>query len=88
MDEIINAAGVSGLAVMLLVVVILFVWFYVSRASARNAQQMALLQALLEEKKKQTELLCAIRAAMPGAQHQPQDEAPVDKSMIHLIPER
>lgn len=75
------------LAIMILVAFI--VWFFVNRASVRASEQIQLLEALLEEQKKQTLLLRRIADAQPAsASAQQETEENGQRDFIRLIPER
>ncbi|MFK3705032.1 YebO-like protein [Raoultella sp. BIGb0138] len=60
MSELLSP-GIFNLASLALSIVLLFVglvlWFFVNRASSRTNQQIALLQALLDQQKRQNALL-------------------------------
>ncbi|WP_044611938.1 YebO family protein [[Enterobacter] lignolyticus] len=60
MMEVISSGvmGMAPLVMSLLVVVVgLVLWFFVRRASARSNEQIELLEALLDQQKRQTALL-------------------------------
>ncbi len=77
--------GVLGV----IIIVAFIVWFFVNRASVRASEQIALLEALLEEQKKQNVLLRRIVDAQPATAKSAEDE-PVDvqRDFIRMIPER
>ncbi|KJM62761.1 hypothetical protein B5M10_22660 [Pluralibacter gergoviae] len=65
-----------SLAVSLLVAVVgLIVWFFVHRASSRANEQIELLEALLDQQKRQTTLLRRLCEA-----NEPEREEPVQAS--------
>ncbi|MGD8162530.1 YebO family protein [Pantoea sp. FN0307] len=68
-------------------VVGLIAWFFVNRASVRASEQIRLLEALLEEQKKQNAILYQLtQQAADGEQQQRDDEQ--DPDFTRLIPER
>ena len=73
----------------ILILVAFIVWFFVNRASVRASEQIQLLEALLEEQKKQTLLLRRIADAQPApasAQQEPEEDG--ERGFIRLIPVR
>lgn len=91
MNEIVN--GMQGLTstalIMALVIIGLIVWFFVNRASVRANQQIQLLEALLEEQKRQNALLRKLTE--PAAVQEQPEEAQGEKAerdFIRMIPER
>lgn len=93
MNDIVNsgALNIATLAISLVgVVVALVAWFFINRASVRANQQVELLEALLEQEKRQTVLLRRLcdaneaqaPAATPAAT---QDD---DDGFVHLVAER
>lgn len=94
MNDMINsgALNIASLAVSLVVLVVgLVAWFFVNRASVKANQQIALLEALLDQQKRQTVLLRRICEA-----NEPEEETadvPVEKTQdddgfIRLVAER
>lgn len=94
------SSGVMSLAplvVSLLVVVVgLVLWFFVHRASARSNEQIELLEALLDQQKRQTALLRRLceanepekdEPAKPDASAQASQEDEED-GFIRLVAER
>lgn len=89
--------NLASLAVSLLVLVIgLALWFFVNRASSRANEQIELLEALLDQQKRQNALLRRLCEA-----NEPEKEAPVkpaeqvqaepqdnDDDFIRLVAER
>ncbi|MEJ4044470.1 YebO family protein [Erwinia sp. SLM-02] len=91
MNEMVNdVQGMTSTAlIMALVIIGLVVWFFVNRASVRANQQIQLLEALLEEQKRQNALLRKLtentsEKAQP--EQAPEDDA--EKDFIRMIPER
>lgn len=66
----------------------LLVWFFVSRASVRANQQIALLQEIAEQQRQQTELLKLLTAKAKGAQPLVEAEEDSALSLRGFIPER
>lgn len=65
----------------------LIVWFFVNRASVRASEQIRLLEALLEEQKKQNALLQRLaRQAGSGRADAAAEEE--ERDFTRLIPER
>ncbi|ALB67118.1 FIG00554161: hypothetical protein [Cronobacter dublinensis 1210] len=95
MNDIVNSGALNfaSLAISLVgVVVALVAWFFINRASVRASQQVALLEALLEQEKRQTALLRRLCNA-----NEPQDETPAaapaatqddDDGFVRLVAER
>jgi flagellar motor component MotA len=87
--------NVASLAISLLVLVIgLALWFFVNRASSRANEQIELLEALLDQQKRQNALLRRLCEA-----NEPEKEAPAksveqtqaqegDDEFIRLVAER
>lgn len=89
MNEMMNdMQGLTSTAlIMALVIIGLVVWFFVNRASVRANQQIHLLEALLEEQKRQNALLRKLgENASDQAPPAPEDDA--EKDFIRMIPER
>ncbi|KAB8308572.1 YebO family protein [Rahnella sp. BCC 1045] len=86
------AVGQSSLASLVLcalsVLLFLLVWFFVSRASVRANEQIALLREIAELQRQQTELLKVLAAQARG--NAPSVEADDDSalSLRGFIPER
>ncbi|MCX8956193.1 YebO family protein [Erwinia psidii] len=59
MNEMVNGAmGFASMGLTLAVVIVgLIAWFFINRASVKATQQVRLLEALLEEQKRQNALL-------------------------------
>ena len=94
MNEVLNSGALSlaSLAVSVVILVVgLVLWFFVNRASSRTNEQIELLEALLDQQKRQNALLRRLceanepeKAEEPAAV-QTQDE---DDDIIRLVAER
>ena len=94
MNEVLNsgALGLASLAVSVVILVVgLALWFFVNRASSRTNEQIELLEALLDQQKRQNALLRRLceanepeKAAEPAAVTA-KDE---DDDIIRLVAER
>lgn len=89
MNEIANGAmGFASMGFMVaLVIAGLIAWFFVNRASVKASQQVQLLEALLEEQKRQNALLRRLTDSVAGKEKADASE-PENKDFTHLIPER
>lgn len=96
MSELLNS-GVVSLASMALSIVLLLVglllWFFVNRASSRANEQIELLQALLDQQKRQTALLRRLCEANEPEKESVAEPSSVEKSkgdddIIRLVAER
>lgn len=94
MSELLNP-GILNLASLALSVVLLLVglllWFFVNRASSRTNQQIELLQALLDQQKRQNALLRRLcEANKPEKQEVTKTSAGEkdDDDFIRLVAER
>jgi len=96
MSELLNP-GILNLASLALSVVLLLVglllWFFVNRASSRTNQQIELLQALLDQQKRQNALLRRLceanepeKAALPEVEKNKAKGE--DEEFIRLVAER
>lgn len=89
MNEIAN--GAVGFASMgftvALVIVGLIAWFFINRASVKATQQVRLLEALLEEQKRQNALLRRLTDSVAGKEQAASSEKE-SKDFTRLIPER
>lgn len=91
MNEINNGAMdmVSAGIVALLVIIGLVIWFFVNRASVKASQQVQLLEALLEEQKRQNAMLRRLTDAVAGKEQGAAAKDNADsKDFTRLIPER
>lgn len=90
MNEMAN--GAMGFASMgfiaALVIVGLIAWFFVNRASVRASEQIELLQALLEEQKKQNVALRRLADQVCGKEKGREQAEDGNKDFTRLIPER
>lgn len=93
MNELMNsgALNLAALALSLLITLVgLIVWFFVNRASVRANEQIALLEALLDQQKRQNALLRRLcdanepEAATPPAAEQKQTA----DDFVRLVAER
>ena len=95
MGELMNSGllSIASLVMSLVVLVVgLVLWFFVNRASSRTNKQIELLEALLDQQKRQTALLRRLceanepeeKAVPKEADAQKQDE----EEFIRLVAER
>ncbi|PJD29785.1 hypothetical protein B9Q26_05675 [Enterobacter hormaechei] len=95
MGELMNSGllSIASLVMSLVVLVVgLVLWFFVNRASSRTNEQIELLEALLDQQKRQTALLLRLceanepeeKAVPKEADAQKQDE----EEFIRLVAER
>ncbi|CZV52056.1 YebO family protein [Enterobacter hormaechei] len=95
MGELMNSGllSIASLVISLVVLVVgLVLWFFVNRASSRTNEQIELLEALLDQQKRQTALLRRLceanepeeKAVPKEADAQKQDE----EEFIRLVAER
>ncbi|ELW1648351.1 MULTISPECIES: YebO family protein [Enterobacter] len=74
MGELLNSGllSIASLAIALVILVVgLVLWFFVNRASSRTNEQIELLEALLDQQKRQNALLRRLCEA-----NEPEKEAP------------
>lgn len=76
-----------GLLVIILIVAFI-AWFFVNRASVRAGEHIRLLESLLEEQKKQNQLLRRLIEMQPGAEVKKTEDDRDKHDFIRLIPER
>lgn len=90
MNEMANGAmGMASMGFFAgLVVIGLIAWFFVNRASVRASEQIRLLEALLEEQKKQNALLRRLTESVTGGEKSKAPEESGNKDFTRLIPER
>ena len=92
MGELINSGllGMASLVMSFVVLVVgLILWFFVNRASVKASQQVQLLEALLEEQKRQNAMLRRLTDAVAGKEQGAAAKDNVDsKDFTRLIPER
>ena len=94
MNEVLNSGALSFASLVVSVVVLvigLVLWFFINRARSRTNEQIELLEALLDQQKRQSALLRRLceanepeKAEEPAAV-QTQDE---DDDIIRLVAER
>jgi type II secretory pathway component PulJ len=90
------STGALNLASLLVSLVILAVglvlWFFVNRASSRTSEQIELLEALLDQQKRQNVLLRRLCEAnepeKPEAVAQPEKPEAAEDDFIRLVAER
>lgn len=85
-----NTSPLFSYGVLAIIILVAFVvWFFVNRASVRASEQIRLLEALVEEQKKQNSLLRRLVDAQSATAKPQADEDTEDKrDFIRLIPER
>ncbi|HCM1914583.1 TPA: YebO family protein [Salmonella enterica subsp. salamae serovar 28:r:e,n,z15] len=95
MNDVLNSGAFSlaSLIVSMVVLVVgLALWFFVNRASSRANEQIELLEALLDQQKRQNALLRRLCAANePEKEAEPATEASEpkeDEDIIRLVAER
>nr|WP_318381349.1 YebO family protein [uncultured Enterobacter sp.] len=82
MNEVLNsgAFNLASLVVSLVVLVVaLVLWFFINRASSRTNEQIELLEALLEQQKRQNALLRRLCEA-----NEPEKEEPAQKPSVSV----
>lgn len=94
MNEVLNSGvlGFASLAISVVVLVVgLVLWFFVNRASSRTNEQIELLEALLDQQKRQNALLRRLcEANEPEKTAEPAAVAAKDEDddIIRLVAER
>ncbi|MEP8754949.1 YebO family protein [Enterobacter hormaechei] len=95
MGELMNSGllSIASLVMSLVVLVVgLVLWFFVNRASSRTNEQIELLEALLDQQKRQTALLRRLCEANEPEEKAVPKEAEVQKQdeeeFIRLVAER
>ncbi|KAJ9432878.1 MULTISPECIES: YebO family protein [Enterobacterales] len=85
-----NTSPLFNYGVLAIIILVAFiVWFFVNRASVRASEQIRLLEAVIEEQKKQNALLRRLVDAQPSTAKPPADEdADEKRDFIRMIPER
>ncbi|WP_034915327.1 MULTISPECIES: YebO family protein [Erwinia] len=84
----------NGMFAPIITVVLFFagvvIWFFINRASVRANQQIKLLEALLEEQKRQNAMLRKLTDSVVGKEktETTSDGQDDNKDFIRLIPER
>lgn len=96
MNEVLNS-GVLNLASLVISLVVLlvglFLWFFINRASSRTDEQIELLEALLDQQKRQNALLRRLCEANEPEKAEPvvpekNKQAADDDDIIRLVAER
>lgn len=96
MGELLNSGllSMASLVVSLVILVVgLVLWFFVNRASSRTNEQIELLEALLDQQKRQNALLRRLCEANEPEEKEETKEAVVedkeeDDDFIRLVAER
>ncbi|SFU08191.1 YebO-like protein [Kosakonia arachidis] len=96
MNEVINsgALNIASIVVSLVVLLVgLVLWFFINRASSRTNEQIELLEALLDQQKRQNALLrrlCESNEPEKEPQTSPAkvQEKEDDEDLIRLVAER
>lgn len=88
-----NTVSFASVALSLVVLLVgLIAWYFVNRASVRASEQIALLQALLEQQKRQNALLRRLCEAKMPDEPQPSavttDDNSEDNDFVRLVAER
>ncbi|MDR6350212.1 MULTISPECIES: YebO family protein [unclassified Pantoea] len=85
-----NTSPLFNYGVLAIIILVAFiVWFFVNRASVRASEQIRLLEAVIEEQKKQNALLRRLVDAQSSTAKPPADEdADEKRDFIRMIPER
>lgn len=85
-----NTSPLLGYGVLAIIIIVAFIaWFFVNRASVRASEQILLLEALVEEQKKQNVLLRRLVDAQPvSAKPAAEEETEGKRDFIRMIPER
>ncbi|WP_276851352.1 YebO family protein [Enterobacter oligotrophicus] len=95
MGELLNSGllSIASLAIALVILVVgLVLWFFVNRASSRTNEQIELLEALLDQQKRQNALLRRLCEANEPEKEAPKEAAVENKDdeddFIRLVAER
>lgn len=84
-----NSGPLVSYGLLVVILIMAFIaWFFVNRASVRAGEQIRLLGSLLEEQKKQNQLLRRLVDMQPGAESKKTDDDREKRDFIRLIPER
>ena len=84
-----NSGPLVSYGLLVIILIVAFIaWFFVNRASVRAGEQIRLLESLLEEQKKQNQLLRRLIEMLPGAESKKTDDDREKRDFIRLIPER
>ncbi|EQA0896167.1 hypothetical protein A6C84_001656 [Escherichia coli] len=95
MNEVVNS-GVMNIASLVVSVVVLLIglilWFFINRASSRTNEQIELLEALLDQQKRQNALLrrlCEAKEPEKADKKTVESQKSVeDEDIIRLVAER
>jgi len=94
MNEVLNsgALSIASLAVSVVVLIVgLVLWFFINRASSRTNEQIELLEALLDQQKRQNALLRRLCEANEPEKAAEPTALPIkdeDDDIIRLVAER
>ena len=94
MGELLNSGLMNMASLMVSVVVLLVglvIWFFVNRASSRTNEQIELLEALLDQQKRQNALLrrlCEANEEKDAAKETVAEESDDKDDFIRLVAER
>ena len=94
MNEVLNSGALSlaSLAVSVVVLIVgLVLWFFINRASSRTNEQIELLEALLDQQKRQNALLRRLCEANEPEKAAEPTALPIkdeDDDIIRLVAER
>jgi uncharacterized protein YlxW (UPF0749 family) len=85
-----NTSPLFNYGVLAIIIIVAFIaWFFVNRASVRASEQVRLLEAVIEEQKKQNALLRRLIDAQPSSSELQADrDADEKRDFIRMIPER
>lgn len=84
-----NSGPLVSYGLLVIILIVAFIaWFFVNRASVRAGEQIRLLESLLEEQKKQNQLLRRLIEMQPGAESKKDEDDREKRDFIRLIPER
>lgn len=87
-----NTVNIASLALSLVILIVgLIAWYYVNRASVRASEQIALLEALLEQQKHQSALLrrlCEQKIPAQPASADVSTDDDEENDFVRLVAER
>ena len=84
-----NPGSLVSYGLLVIILIVAFIaWFFVNRASVRAGEQIRLLESLLEEQKKQNQLLRRLIEMQPEVENTEPDDDREKRDFIRLIPER
>ncbi|SFN27540.1 YebO-like protein [Candidatus Pantoea varia] len=84
-----NSGPLVSYGLLVIILIVAFIaWFFVNRASVRAGEHIRLLESLLEEQKKQNQLLRRLIEMQPGAEVKKTEDDGDKRDFIRLIPER